>query len=328
MAITLVDTQHDGVQGINDTNIPAPAMNVATGDGLIVGVKCEGTTTINSVTDTAGNTYTAATADATYTTDGHCRLFYCANATANAANVVQGNFSNSIAYRGITVWQVRGHDPGAGFVVDSDVQTGSGTATMTSPSITAGDAAFFFIGDYAGTTATPGSGWTEDADDSAAAYKAYHRIDSPGGTYAASGTLAVSTNYGLGIISIAAAGPSTATLSAPTPSGTLGTDTTATIGATTDQTSGTFYAVVDSAANLAGVTATQIKAGQKASGSAALAADSNTVSGASVTADITGLSAATLYAYAAVQNNANGDSNVVTGTFATGYPVSTAWLRA
>lgn len=119
-----------------------------------------------------------------------------------------------------------------------------------------------------------------------------------------------------------------AVLSAPTPSGTIAAATTVTIGATTDQTSGTFYAVVDSAANLAGVTATQIKAGQKASGSAALAADSNTVSGASVTADITGLSAATLYAYAAVQNNANGDSNVVTGTFATGYPVSTAWLRA
>lgn len=203
MAITLVDVQSAGVQGINDTLIAAPAINVAAGDGIIVGVKCEGSTTISSVTDTAGNTYTGLP-DATYTTDGHCRMFYCANASANAANVVQGNFSVGIAYRGITVWQVRGHDSGAGFLVDSDQQTGSGTATITSPAINAGDAAFFFLGDYAGTTATPGSGWTEDADDSAAAYKAYHRIDSPGGTYAASGTLAVSTNYGLQILSIAA----------------------------------------------------------------------------------------------------------------------------
>lgn len=205
MAITLVATQSAGVGGTNDNKIAAPAINVATGDGIIVGVKCEGAVTINSVTDTAGNTYTGLP-DATYTTDGHCRMFYCANATANASNVVQGNFSGSIPYRGITVWQVRGHDSGAGFVVDSDQQTGSGTATITSPAVTAGDAAFFFLGEYAGTTATPGTGWTEAADDGD--FKAYHRVDSPGGTYAAAGTLGTSTNYGLGIISIAAAGAS------------------------------------------------------------------------------------------------------------------------
>ena len=130
------------------------------------------------------------------------------------------------------------------------------------------------------------------------------------------------------LIALRPAAPTTPTLSAPTPSGVIGTETTATIGATTTQNTGTFYAVVDTAANLSGVTATQIKAGQKASGSAALAADSNTVTTTSATADITGLTANTLYSYAAVQNNANGDSNVVTGTFATGYPVSTAWLRA
>lgn len=110
---------------------------------------------------------------------------------------------------------------------------------------------------------------------------------------------------------------SPATLSNPTPSGTVGTETTATVGATTDQTSGTLYAVVDTAANLAGVTATQIKAGQKASGSAALAANSATVSTTTPSAGVTGLTANTLYSYAIVQNNANGDSNVVTGTFTT-----------
>ncbi len=108
----------------------------------------------------------------------------------------------------------------------------------------------------------------------------------------------------------------TATLSSPTPSGTLGTTTTATIGATTDQTSGTFYAVVDSAANLSGVTATQIKAGQKASGAAALASGSSAVSTTAPAANVTGLSPTTLYSYAAVQNNGS-DSNVVTGTFTT-----------
>lgn len=106
-------------------------------------------------------------------------------------------------------------------------------------------------------------------------------------------------------------------LSSATPSGTLGTSTTATIGATTDQTTGTFYAVVDSAANLVGVTATQIKAGQKASGAAALAANSAAVSTTTPSAGVTGLTASTGYSYAAVQNNTNGDTNVVTGTFTT-----------
>lgn len=105
-----------------------------------------------------------------------------------------------------------------------------------------------------------------------------------------------------------------AALSAPT--ATPGT-TTATIGATTDQASGTLYVVVDTAANLSGVTAAQIKAGQKASGSAALAANSAAVSTTTPSAGVTGLTAGTLYSYAAVQNNSNGDSNVVTGTFTT-----------
>lgn len=204
MAIALVGTpQSSGVGGTNDTVIAAPAINLVTGNAVIVGVKMEASGTINSVTDTAGNTYTGLT-DATYTTDGHCRMFYCANATGNASNVVTGNFSTSVPYRGITVWQVSGQDTGAGFLVDSDVQTGSGTTSITSPSVTAGDAAFFFLGEYAGTSATPGSGWTESADDATGAFKAYYRIDSPGGTYTAGGTLGTSTNYGLVIMSIAA----------------------------------------------------------------------------------------------------------------------------
>ncbi len=106
-------------------------------------------------------------------------------------------------------------------------------------------------------------------------------------------------------------------LSSPTPSGTIGTTTTATIGATTDQATGTFYVVVDSGANLAGVTAVQIKAGQRADGNAAAASEDAAVGSTSPSAGVTGLVANTAYAYAAIQNNANGDSNIVTGTFTT-----------
>jgi len=114
-----------------------------------------------------------------------------------------------------------------------------------------------------------------------------------------------------------------AALSAPTSSPLT---TAVTIGATTDQTSGTFYAVVDSAANLAGVTATQIKAGQKAAGTSALASGNAAVSDTSPDVLVSGLSQYSPYAFAVVQNNANGDSNVLTGTFQTGLPIG--WLRA
>jgi hypothetical protein len=112
-------------------------------------------------------------------------------------------------------------------------------------------------------------------------------------------------------------GSSPATLSSPTPSGLLGTQFTATVGASTDQVSGTIYAVVDSAANLSGVTATQIKAGQKASGAAALASGNASVVSGTPSIPISGLTPGVLYSCAEVQNNTNGDSNVVTTTFTT-----------
>lgn len=108
----------------------------------------------------------------------------------------------------------------------------------------------------------------------------------------------------------------TPVLSSPTPSGTIPSATTATIGATTSGNTGTLYVVVDTAANLSGVTATQIKSGQKASGAAALASGNISVASATPSVNISGLSGASALAYAIVQNN-GADSNVVTGTFNT-----------
>lgn len=112
-------------------------------------------------------------------------------------------------------------------------------------------------------------------------------------------------------------GSSPATLSSPTPSGTLGTQNTATLGATTNQTSGTFYAVVDTAGNISGITASQVKAGQNNASAGAVDDCSASVSTSTPSCGVSGLTDSTAYSYAAVQNNANGDSNVVTGTFTT-----------
>lgn len=106
------------------------------------------------------------------------------------------------------------------------------------------------------------------------------------------------------------------TISSATPSGTLGTLTTATIGCTTDDSSGTLYVVVDTA-SLSGITADQIKAGQNASSAAADASGNAAVSGSSPSVGVTGLSAGTAYNYAVLQFS-GGNSNILTGTFTTG----------
>lgn len=119
------------------------------------------------------------------------------------------------------------------------------------------------------------------------------------------------------IRSAATPAPSAPTLTTPVPAGTIGTTTTATVGATTNQNSGTLYTVVDTAGNIGGITAAQIKLGQNNASVAAIGSGNALVSTSTPTTSISGLSSNTAYSYAAVQNNANGDSNVVTGTFTT-----------
>lgn len=118
-----------------------------------------------------------------------------------------------------------------------------------------------------------------------------------------------------------AVAPSTAatpTISSGTPTGTLATTTTATIGATTNQNTGTLYTVLStSSSDLDTITGTQIKAGQIDSGSAAPFSGNNSVSTTSPTIAISGLTDNTTYYYATIQNNTNGDSNILTGSFTT-----------
>lgn len=113
------------------------------------------------------------------------------------------------------------------------------------------------------------------------------------------------------------AGASPATLSAATPSGTLGTSTVATLGATSDVTSGTFYGVVDPAGQISGITAAQVIAAQDNAGGAVTASCNGAVSTTTPSCAVSGLTAATLYSYAVAQNSAGGNSNVLTGTFTT-----------
>ena len=105
------------------------------------------------------------------------------------------------------------------------------------------------------------------------------------------------------------------TISSATPSGTLSNPVVATIGCTTDDSTGTLYIVVDTA-SLSGITASQIKAGQNASSAAAVASRSAAVSSSTPSAVAAGLTKNTTYNYAILQFS-GGNSNILTGSFTT-----------
>lgn len=124
------------------------------------------------------------------------------------------------------------------------------------------------------------------------------------------------------LIALNSGGPTGPTLSSPIPSSTIGTSTTATLGATT--TNGTagannIYGVWSTANGFSGVTAAQVKAGQNAAGSSSGVSTSGTiaVTTTSPTIPVSSLIANTTYYYALVQTDVNGNSNVVTGSFTT-----------
>lgn len=120
---------------------------------------------------------------------------------------------------------------------------------------------------------------------------------------------------------------SPATLSSATPSGTIGTQTTANIGATTNQTTGTLYVVRATSNVFSGVIAQQVKEGKNASGSTSgVTATSGSISTTTPTVAQSSLTAGTLYYYAVAQENANGLSNAPTGSFTTASATKTVTL--
>lgn len=135
------------------------------------------------------------------------------------------------------------------------------------------------------------------------------------------GFMAIADNTGNATIkSFALDGSATsAVISGPTPSGTLATSTTAIIGATTDQNTGTLYCTLSTnQSKITGSTAPQVIAAQGSDGVGLSVNSNSSISSTSPTISITGLTANTTYYYAIAQDNANGNSNVLTtGSFTT-----------
>lgn len=137
---------------------------VAVGDLVCVMVTGQEGGTITSVTDTAGNTYTALTAQTTFTL---AQIFYTFATAAHASNIVTANFTAAVRYKVISL---ASHDG-----VDSYITEGSGlnagATVVTTGSMSVGGTAplLFWVAVASNDRSwTPGGGGTEIYDSNVA----------------------------------------------------------------------------------------------------------------------------------------------------------------
>ena len=137
------------------SSIAAGAVSHTSGNLVVVGCRnyVLGTTT---VTDTAGNTYTALTSYTDGAVDAF-QFFYAKNITGNASNVVTCNFSNPSGYVAVVVLQVAGASTTAPFQSELGGAVSS-SSTYTSAAFNVTGAHSLVI--YGGSVFTLGATWT------------------------------------------------------------------------------------------------------------------------------------------------------------------------
>lgn len=100
-AITFNESQ-SAMDDVGSAAHALPAENLATGSLNVACFKWEGAFTLNSITDTASNTYTLLTNQSHSLGAPHARCGYVLSATGHATNVVTGHFSGSAPFvRGV-----------------------------------------------------------------------------------------------------------------------------------------------------------------------------------------------------------------------------------
>lgn len=284
-----------------------------------------------TVSDSAGNTWTALTERSVGSGDliYKERIYYCVNPTTSATHTFTASGVNgywSAGYVAATGAHATPLDQqaGSGATTGTTLQPGSITPTANGCLLISGC-------DFSsGTTGAINSGFTASAVDYvvevnvgggiASLVQATAAAINPQWSWTTDGY-----NVGSTVSFLPAAGGGDVT--APVLSSPVGTQTgstTATIGATTDEGNGTLYGVVTT--SITAPTATQIKAGQDHAGSAAVFAGSTAVgSTGAKTISATGLTAATAYyAHLMHEDSSANQSNVVTSAqFTTAAGVNT-----
>lgn len=135
MALAFVNSATGTGDG-SSTTIAAGAANHTTGNLITVQVIWSSAAgTLNSIADTAGNTYTRDASSKIDTGSDNAETFHAENATGNAANVVTATFSTGVTFRRIMVHQYSGAAT-ASALDQVGIGSASATQTVTSASFT------------------------------------------------------------------------------------------------------------------------------------------------------------------------------------------------
>jgi len=176
---------HNGGGGV-DTVIETAAYNQASGDLIVVTCTWETTSTSPTITDTAGNTYTAGTTQQNNSNAQWIRQFYCINCLGHANNVVTATFGASTNYNSLKVTPYL--PAGTAALVDNEVGQFGAFSGVDITGVTAGDLAVFGVAMWSGDAMTALSPWNELDDGGQTGSHLWDRIDSPGGTFDAEAT--------------------------------------------------------------------------------------------------------------------------------------------
>lgn len=166
------------------------SFSLTAGNWLWVVVSWAAVNSTPSVSDTAGNRFIPLSLAIDTTRNQFVGLFYVPSALGNASNVVTVNYgSASATFRSVLVMPYSYSNAAQIVEVVAPALGGSNT-TVTTNSFTAGNLAVAGASEFTGTTSTPGTGWTEQADASTQGFHVEDRIDAPGGTITGDFTLA------------------------------------------------------------------------------------------------------------------------------------------
>jgi hypothetical protein len=146
---TAVTVAYTAAQAAGDLNV------------VIVGWS-NSTSTITSVTDTAGNTYTLAVGPTTASNQASQSIYYARNiAAAAAGNAVTVRFGTAAPFVDLRIAQYHGLDTAAPLDVTATGTANSGTTASTSSATTTAAVELVVAGDYVATsTRTAGTGFT------------------------------------------------------------------------------------------------------------------------------------------------------------------------
>lgn len=205
MAATLVNTAVSGTNGQSaGTSVVTPATSHTAGNALIVkvtGQEWEFSGGTVSVSNTAGDTFTAGTLLNDAGGGSGVQMFYCASSAGHASDVVTVTWSVSQRYKVHTVEQWSGLDS-SGFLITQDTQEESGGgATITSSNlVTSTDSVLTYAVCASNDRSfTAGGGSTENYDVNTAtgtmSHQSAYRIQSGAGTYTCASTANSASNF-------------------------------------------------------------------------------------------------------------------------------------